>query len=76
MSKISFGLFVANMVLNLICIALRIPVAWWQWSITVALGMHAFRSWREKAAHDEKMESIYGRYDRPNNGKPPEYHGL
>ena len=76
LSKMFIGLFVINLLLLLVLVALRIPVALWQWMLVVGLGGVVFRSWRDKVAHDEKMDSIYGRYDRPSDGKPPEYHGL
>ena len=48
----------------------------WEWSVTIGSAGLLLRSWFAKAARDEMIESMYSKYDGPDRGKQPEYHGL
>ena len=76
MSKWFIGLLVVYSLTLLITIAVGMPVALWQWILLAGIVSSCVRSWRVKAAHQEKMDAIYGRYNRPSDGKSTQYHGL
>ena len=76
MFKISLTIFSICVAFIIACSMMNIPIFMWAWAVTLGSAGLLLRSWLAKAAHDEMIESMYSKYDRPSNGKPPEYHGL
>ena len=76
MFKISLTIFLTCASVLLVSALLNIHIFFWEVSVTVGSACVLLRSWLKKSAHDDMIESMYSKYDRPSNGKPPEYHGL
>ncbi|MEO8375300.1 MAG: hypothetical protein ABI471_08740 [Sphingomonas bacterium] len=76
MFKLSLSIFIICVSVLLVSSLLNIHIFFWEVSVTIGSAGLLLRIWLKKSAHDDMIESMYSKYDRPSNGKPPEYHGL
>jgi hypothetical protein len=75
MSKAALVMFAINFLLLLVCIALMIPIAIWQWVVVVATGSWCVRSWLAARKREEQLDAIYGGKNvLPKSSRAPTYH--